>query len=192
MLDMQGRKRRLSSDDIAYSSGEVDQLNYYFYNNYLHFTIFNKTGEQYSNRAFEQASIMDGNYGSKDIVNYGMSVSGLILGGTEAHLRNARSAYAARGTKTAQRVISKIIDPSISRVAKVAKGIGVAGVLLNGTIVGINWYNGEDITASQVADLAIGVGLIAAGGLTIMSAPAALVAVGALWHSRFCWCIRYS
>ncbi len=50
--DMQGRKHRLSSDDIAYGSGEIDQLNYYYYNNYLHFTIFNKTGSQYSNRAF--------------------------------------------------------------------------------------------------------------------------------------------
>ncbi|PTB96637.1 hypothetical protein C9994_06480 [Marivirga lumbricoides] len=124
------------------------------------------------------AGIIDGKYTLRDVINYGMAATGFVLGGTEAYLRNVRAGYAAKGTQTAQKVISKVVNPSIAKVARTAKGLGVAGVLLNGTITGVNWYNGQDVTASQVADLAIGIGLIAAGGLAIMSAPVALIAVG--------------
>ncbi|MEM0942162.1 MAG: hypothetical protein AAGI25_20580 [Bacteroidota bacterium] len=85
----------------------------------------------------------------------------------------------SRRTRTAARKITKTINPSISKVSKVAKGLGAAGVLFNGSVIGYNWYHGENVTASQVADLAIGVGLVLAGSLAIMSAPVALIAVGA-------------
>lgn len=46
--------------------------------------------------------------------------------------------------------------------------------------IGYNWANGQDVTASQAADLAIGAGLILLGGtVAVFSAPAALIAVGA-------------
>ncbi|WP_209332968.1 hypothetical protein [Lunatimonas salinarum] len=130
------------------------------------------------NWGMQHASILSGDYTLKDIVNYGMAGAGYVLGGTEAHLRGVKASYAAKGTKTAQRFIIKVMNPSIEKIARTSKGLGVAGVLLNGTITGVNWYNGQDVTASQVADFAIGVGLITAGGLAIMSAPVALVAVG--------------
>jgi len=112
------------------------------------------------------------------LINYGLAGTGLFLGGAEAHLKNVKAGYLAKGTRTAQRAILKVINPSISKIARTAKSLGFAGVLLNGTITGVNWYNGSDVTASEIADIGIGVGLIAAGGLAIMCAPAALVAIG--------------
>ncbi|GAA5030041.1 hypothetical protein GCM10011506_18820 [Marivirga lumbricoides] len=131
-----------------------------------------------SGGSVQYAGIFNGDYTLRDVVNYGMAGTGLVLGGAEAYLRNVKAGYAVKGTKTAQKVIKNVMNPSITKVARTAKGLGVAGVLLNGTITGVNWYNGQDVTASQVADLAISNGLIAAGGLAIMSAPVALIAVG--------------
>jgi len=96
----------------------------------------------------QTASILSGDYTPKDVINYGMAGAGFVLGGTEAHLRSMRAVYNARGTKTAQKFIGNVIDPSISKLARNTKGLGIAGVILNGTITGVNWYDGHDVTAS--------------------------------------------
>jgi len=136
-------------------------------------------GFENSNGGSHQAGILNGDYTSKDVMNYGLAGTGLFLGGTEAHLKNVKAGYAAKGTETAQRVIAKVMNPSIAKVATTAKVLGCSGVGLNAGIVGYNWANGQDVTASQVADLAIGAGLILLGGtVAVFSAPAALMAVG--------------
>lgn len=47
-------------------------------------------------------------------------------------------------------------------------------------LTAVKWYNGSDVTACEIVDIGISVGLIAAGGLAIISAPAVLVTMGNL------------
>ena len=180
-------RRRAGQDDIAYSFRLASVVNIKDGVGTIpeasvggrDYTEFNYELAQTSG-GVQTASILSGDYTLKDVVNYGMAGTGFVLGGTEAHLRNVRAGYAAKGTKAAQRVITKVMNPSIAKVANTAKVLGWAGVGLNAGIIGYNWANGQDVTASQAADLAIGAGLILRGGtVAVFSAPAALIAVGA-------------
>ncbi|MBL7868456.1 MAG: VCBS repeat-containing protein [Flavobacterium lindanitolerans] len=107
-------------------------------------------------------------------VNIGIGTYGYLSSTIEATLRAEKTALLNRGTMTALNKITKYIDPSIGKIGKISKGLGVVGAGMTATKVGYDFINGKDLTAGQVFDVALSATL----AVVAFSNPIALVGFG--------------
>ncbi len=107
--------------------------------------------------------------------NVTLGTYGTVATTTEAWLHNERKALEKRGTKTATNKLNKYVKPSIDKVNKFSKRLGVAGAAYSAGSLGYDIVSGQEITAGQVFDTALSVGL----SLAAISSPVGLIALGA-------------
>ena len=109
------------------------------------------------------ASFVSGELEGKDWINWGIGGIGASFNIVEAFLQREKSTLLSIGSKKAIFNLNKYINPSIAKLGKVTRGLGVAGVLLNGGIVTYDYFmNHKDITVSKGYDIGVAVILAAA------------------------------
>lgn len=122
----------------------------------------------------QQASFVDGDISLKDVVNYGLGLTGLVINSTVAKMQLRRNALAAgKFSKSALREIN-LIDKSVGMLNKTSQRLGIAGLFIVGGVAYYDYQWGDGVTASQAFDFGVGVVLTAA---TITN-PALLVGFG--------------
>ncbi|MFY7937949.1 MAG: RHS repeat-associated core domain-containing protein, partial [Flavobacterium sp.] len=108
------------------------------------------------------------------LFNSALGFYGTIATTTEAWLRTEEKALKKRGTKTATNKIEKLIKPSLKKVRNFGTKIGYLGAAVSAGSLGYDIISGQEITAGQVFDTAVSVGL----SLIAISNPVGLLALG--------------
>ncbi|GEM_PF-3440303 len=120
-----------------------------------------------------QASLLNGDYGPKDVLNYGLGGAGLVINQVTAMLEQNNRNLSRIKTKQSLRNI-KVNNQSIAKLGKAAKGLGIAGLVIQGTSAGIDYFSGEGITGGQLFDI----GVTAVLTFATVTNPALLVGFG--------------
>lgn len=125
------------------------------------------------NRSLQTASLVDGNVTGFDIVNVGIGLSGIAI----VQVQNAMTAEAAilknKNTLTSLGKLAKLRYGMVG-VDKVAQRLGAVGAVLTTGKVAMDYFNGKDLTAGQLFDVGVAVGL----AVITISNPIALVGFG--------------
>jgi RHS repeat-associated protein len=108
--------------------------------------------------------------------NITLGAFGTVATTASAWLHSERKAFEKRGTKTATKKLNKYVKPSINKVNKFSKRLGVAGAAYSAGSLGYDIVSGQEITAGQVFDTALSIGL----SLVAISNPIGLVTLGVI------------
>ena len=107
--------------------------------------------------------------------NITLGAYGTVSTITEVWLDSERKTLERRGTKTDTKKIKKYVKPSINKVNKFSRRLGLAGAAYSAATLGYDIVSCQEITAGQVFDSALSIGLY----FVAISNPIGMVAVGA-------------
>lgn len=108
-------------------------------------------------------------------VNLTLGAYGTMFSTFDAWLNKERKLLENRGTQTALKKLTKYVNPSISKISKVTKPLGVVGATISAGSLGYDIVSGNEVTGAQVFDTTVAVALtlltvtnpFAIGGLAI-------------------------
>ncbi|MBN8640704.1 MAG: hypothetical protein J0L86_02740 [Flavobacteriales bacterium] len=106
--------------------------------------------------------------------NLGVAYYGYGLALAQKALLDERKFYLGKNTSSSLRYISKNIDPSLKRISKISRRLGIAGTALTVANIGYKYSQGEDITYGDAADVVVS-GLLT---FVALSNPFGIVALG--------------
>ena len=103
-----------------------------------------------------------------------MTGPGSVLASSQAFFQAKKNILTKKGTATALETLRKYVAPSLEKIGKASRILGVAGIVLNGTALGYDILAGEQITAGRLVDTTIGIVL----SLAAITNPIFLVGLG--------------
>ncbi|MFT3945343.1 MAG: RHS repeat-associated core domain-containing protein [Agriterribacter sp.] len=139
----------------------------------------NSNESYYTSAPMMQASFFNGDMSTSDAINVVVGFGGAVLNQVQAHMINYKNntllpKARANGFNSYYRRQIKNVDLGVNKLGKVGKGLGYAGLALQGLNLTDKYLNGEGITKKDVLDAGVSILLT----VVAISNPAVLIGVG--------------